>query len=116
MRCPKCHNDNPDDALFCENCDHRMDQPVRREGPFMSPRYATLIALALGAVSLLFYFIAGAAIAAVCTGAVGIVLGTYSLRVSRSVKGDDKTLMLILAVAATILSAAGFILGISQLG
>ena len=115
MRCPKCGQDNPDGELFCESCDHRMDRPVIRERAFMPPRYAALIALVLGAVSLLLYFITEIWAAVIFAGAVGIIMGTYSLRVSRSVGGNERMLILVLAAAATAMSAAGFILGISQL-
>jgi len=115
MRCPKCGIENDKDAIFCEKCDHRLDMPAKREGPFMPPMHAALIALILGAVSLIFYFMTDVWAAAICAGALGIVLGTYSLRVSRSAAAGWGTVA-ILAVAATFLSAAGFILGISMLG
>ncbi|MDR2866870.1 MAG: zinc ribbon domain-containing protein [Methanomassiliicoccaceae archaeon] len=113
MRCPKCHHDNPSDTLFCEECDHRTDQPYRKKSVIMSPMHAAAIAITLGVISTLFSLvIKGNWIIPVCVGALGIVLGTYSLRVSREVKDDTKGTLMFLSVAAVVLSAMGFMLGI----
>jgi uncharacterized YccA/Bax inhibitor family protein len=120
MKCPKCRHDNPEDEIFCEECDHRLDQPYRyeKEGPTMNPMYAIIVALILGAIATvlailtILEFMIFEWYGAVIPGAMGIIAGTYSMRTSRSVEGDGKTLQMIAAVAV-ILSVTGFMLGIT---
>ncbi|MDR0778742.1 MAG: hypothetical protein LBE48_04825 [Methanomassiliicoccaceae archaeon] len=120
MKCPKCLYDNPEDTIFCEVCDHRLDQPYRyeKDGPTMNPMYAVIVALILGAVATVLAIVTVLEFTdfewfyAVIPGALGIVIGTYSLRTARTIEGEGKTL-LYLAAAAAILSVVGFMLGIA---
>ncbi|MCL2142665.1 MAG: zinc ribbon domain-containing protein [Methanomassiliicoccaceae archaeon] len=115
MKCPKCHHDNPDDTIFCEECDHRMDQPVRRETATIPPLYAVIIALVLGVVSVICYFLTEEMwYVPVCVGAIGLVLGSYSMTVTRNTPNiDNKKELMILAGAAMGVSVIGFMLGIT---
>jgi len=115
MKCPKCRQDNPEGTLFCENCDHRMDRPVVKDKPFMPPRYAALIAVALGAVSILFYFATNMWYAPAIAGAVGLLLGSYSFTLIWNTRKDGEKVLLIIAAAAMALSVIGFMLGIRML-
>ena len=115
MRCPKCQHENSKEEIFCEQCDHRLDLPYRGERrTVFPPRQAAFMAIALGAVAVLFYFVTDMWYAPAAVGAVGIVLGTYALRILRSIKEDDRTLMMIIAGAGVAMSALGFILGIGM--
>jgi hypothetical protein len=93
-----------------------MDQPVRRETAFMPPRYAVFMALALGIVSVVFYFATDTWYAPVIAGAVGLVLGSYSFTVVKNSPNiDDKKMLTMLAAAAMAVSVVGFMLGITMI-
>jgi predicted nucleic acid-binding Zn ribbon protein len=115
MRCPKCGYDNPGDAIFCEECDHRIDQPVRRDGAFLPPMYAVIIALALGVAAVICFLLTEDMwYLPVCLGAIGLVLGSYSLTViRRSAAVDNKTVLSMFAGAAMALSVVGFVMGMT---
>ena len=116
MRCPKCHQENPSDILFCENCDHRMDQPVRGEVTLMPPQFGSFIALALGILSVILYFFTDTWYWPVAAGALGLLLGSYSMAVIRkSPKMTDKRMLIAVAGAAMGLSVIGFMLGIASI-
>jgi len=123
MRCPRCKHVNPPDTLFCEECDQRMDQPVRfeRKGATIPPLYATVVALISGAasaalaVSLVLDLAAVGWFMPVALGAFGIVLSSYAMRVSRTGAGMDMNI-LILSGAALALAVMGFVLGIAMYG
>ena len=116
MKCPRCRHENSDDVLFCENCDHRMDQPVRRESAALPPRYGAFIALALGIVSVILYFVTDIWYAPTVIGAIGLVLGSYTLTVTRNTPElDNKKMLTAVAAASMAASVVGFMLGITML-
>ena len=115
MKCPKCQHINPDDTLFCEECDHRMDQPGRvRENTLIQPLYGVLISLAAGLMSVIFSLVViyGWYIPVVL-GAVGLMLGSYSLTVTRRTAPDNQMMLTVLAMAGMALSVVGFVYGIT---
>ncbi|MCL2712928.1 MAG: zinc ribbon domain-containing protein, partial [Methanomassiliicoccaceae archaeon] len=116
MICKKCGHENSADEIFCERCDHKLDEPyVKERTAFIPLMYAILAALALGVaalvISLVFtdidWFVP------VIAGGIGLFLGTYSLSVVRMSENSNRTVFLILAAAAIIMSAAGLLLGIA---
>lgn len=113
MKCPKCGTDNPAGTLFCEECDWRMDQPVKAEVSF--PRiYLTLLAVVLGVVSILLWYL-DIAYGAIALGAVGMVLGGYSMTFSRITEQQNKTMLIVLTGIAICTSVVGFIMGLQGL-
>lgn len=115
MRCPKCQHENPDGTLFCEECDHRTDQPYRKERTTIPPGFAAAVAAVLGAVSLLLCFmVKDIWYAAVIAGAFGLFLGAYSMTVARTLMKKNSNMILIIAVAGMLLSMIGFMLGLSN--
>jgi uncharacterized membrane protein len=94
-----------------------LDQPYRgkNESTTISPMFAVAIALGLGIFSALLVLTKTAEwYIPVMVGAIGIVVGTYSLRIARTVADDKKMMMLILAGVAVALSVIGFVMGISM--
>jgi predicted nucleic acid-binding Zn ribbon protein len=116
MICRKCGHANPDEVLFCEECDHRLDQPYRKEKTTFPPLYAVIIALAMGAVGVIMAVMKQEWYFAAIPGAFGIFLGSYSLRIAGTMTGNQRQMMFILSVTALILAVAGFMLGILMFG
>jgi len=112
MRCPKCQHDNPDGTLFCEECDHRTDQIYKKKTK-IPPLYAIVAALALGVSSLIFILSEFAWYVPMSSGAVGMLLGSYSFTVVRLSDRKDKTTLMMFAATALGLSAVGFMIGIT---
>ena len=112
MKCPKCQHDNPPDTLFCEECDHRTDQPYK-EKMAIPVVYLIAAALALGIIALITYFFELQWFIPVAAGGVGLFLGGYSMSLARMSRGNDRMTLLALAGAAIAASAVGFMLGIT---
>ena len=113
MICRKCGHDNPQETIFCEECDHRLDMPYVKKMT-MPVHYTVICSLALGLIATVLGLISGQGqYIPVIAGAFGIVLGTYSLRVSREVKDDSKRTLMMLSAAAAGLSVVGFMIGIT---
>lgn len=113
MRCPKCGYDNPSGTLFCEECDWRMDQPVKAEMGFPK-EYVTIIAVIIGVISVVLWFL-DVFFGAIALGAIGMVLGGYSMTFVRYNDVDSKMIMLVLTGVAICTSVIGFILGLGSL-
>ena len=113
MKCPKCDHDNDEFTIFCEGCDHRLSIPVK-DGATIPALYAVPASLALGAASLIFalWMKDLGRILPVCAGAVGLILGTYSMSVVRNTVTKNKMMMLILTGIAAMISAMGFMFGL----
>lgn len=113
MQCPKCGHDNPPEALFCEECDWRLDVPYRPPKK-RNPLAFALVSLVIGAAALVLAFLDGTEIAGLVLGAVGVLLGSYSVNVPRLLNSDNKTLCVSLAGIGLVLSMIGFILGLAS--
>ncbi|MBR6037470.1 MAG: zinc ribbon domain-containing protein [Candidatus Methanomethylophilaceae archaeon] len=113
MKCPKCGFDNPEDVLFCKECDWRTDIPYV---PERKPNAAMFCALALviGIAAAALCIKDDTAIAAVVLGAAGMVLGGYAVNLPRLLGGDRKTLLTLIAGVGLMLSMVGFMLGLYE--
>jgi predicted nucleic acid-binding Zn ribbon protein len=112
MKCPKCRTENPDDEIFCSNCDWRLDQKyVPERNKKRDPMMFSSVALILGAASLVMYFI-NIPYAAIGLGAVGLFLGGYSITLCRLVE-CNKNLCMALSGAGLLISIIGFIMGLA---
>lgn len=114
MICPKCGHNNPPDTLYCEECDWRLDQPFRKPKE-RNPLVFSVAAFVIGIVSLALVAIDGAEYGSVAIGAVGLVIGSYSVNLPRYLNPDNKTLCMALAGAGAFLSIIGFIAGLGSI-
>ena len=114
MICPKCGHENPDNELFCEECDFRMDQkykaPVDRS---MIMVYGSFAAAAFGiaaAVSILLEV----PIFGLIFGIIGMFLSSYTMTMVRmtGLKGNIRLTLLIIEAIGLATSAYGFIYGL----
>ncbi|MCL2608082.1 MAG: zinc ribbon domain-containing protein [Methanomassiliicoccaceae archaeon] len=112
MICPKCQHDNPDGTLFCEECDHRTDQTYKKKTK-IPPLYAGVIALAFGVSAVAFILLEFVWYLPTITGAVGMLLGSYSFTVSRLSGHKNRIMFVAVSGVALGLSAVGFMLGIT---
>ncbi len=110
-KCPSCGYDNPPDALYCEECDWRLDRPYRKPKE-RNPFAFSVIALIIGIVSVALLFVNGAAYGSVLIGAAGLVVGSYSVNLPRYLNPENKTLCMAMAGAGAFLSIIGFIAGL----
>jgi hypothetical protein len=112
MKCPKCGSDNPEGTLFCENCNWRMDQPVK-DPANDKIMYLTYAALVFGVVAVIVavmkYYWFGVAF-----GVIGLCLAGYSLTAVRlsDIPDKGKKMLMIVNSVAEIVSVMGFILGL----
>jgi hypothetical protein len=110
MKCPKCGFDNPEETLFCKNCDWRTDIPyVPERKPNALVYCAAALAIGLVAIVLAFTVKGYGAIAA---GAVGLVAGGYAVNVPRLLNSPNKGLMTVIAGIGLMLSMIAFMLGL----
>lgn len=113
MKCPKCGFDNPEGTLFCEECDWRTDQiyrPEKKRNPLAFAGVACLLGILSLATCLTVSGAAGAGL-----GAIGMVLGGYSVNLPRYIAGSNKALCMSLAGLGIALSVIGFLFGLVEL-
>ena len=112
MKCPKCQHDNPPETIFCEECDHRLDQPYR-EKKTMPALFFILAAVVLGVLALIAYCLKTTWFIPVASGGMGLFLGGYSMSLARLSDAANKNVMLALAGVGMAAAAVGFMLGIT---
>ena len=116
MICPKCGHENPDNELFCEECDFRMDQkyrkPVDRSQIIV---YGSFAGAAFGITSVLSILLEGYIFAAIF-GAFGIFLSSYTMTLTRvaGVKGNIKITLLCIQAIGLVTAAIGFVIGLGK--
>ena len=112
MKCPKCQHDNPPETLFCEECDHRVDQPYieRKVIPVL---YPILAAVVFGILAMITWYLEMEWFIPMAAGGIGLFLGSYSMSLARLSSGENKNMLVILAAVAMAASAIGFMLGIT---
>jgi len=114
MKCPKCGHGNPDETLFCEECDWKMDQSYKKPQATIPPLYAAAIGIVLGIVSVALWYLE-IFYGAIGFGAVGLVISSYSMSVARRIGGEKKVLIIPISIVAMALCAIGFLMGIYSL-
>ena len=114
MICPKCGHENPENELFCEECDFRMDQKYR---PQMDKSqivvYGSFAGAALGIAAVISLML-DAPIFGMIFGAIGMVLSSYTMTLARmmGIKGNIKVTLLCIEAVGLATSAYGFIMGL----
>ena len=117
MICPKCGHENPDNELFCEECDFRMDQkykaPVDRSQIIV---YGSLAAAAFGIAATISVLL-NVAIFGVIFGVIGMFLSSYTMTLVRmtGLMGKIKLTLMIIEAIGLATSAIGFIYGLVNL-
>jgi hypothetical protein len=113
MKCNKCGSVNPEGTLFCEECDHRLDQPYVHEKKF-SRKYFVYVGVVLGLISVVLWYLE-VWIGSIMTGGAGMMLGAYSMTFAKLVADKNKPMMYVLAGIAICTSVIGFMFGITGL-
>lgn len=114
MICPKCGHENPDNELFCEECDFRMDQkykvPVDRS---MIMVYGSFAAAAFG-IAATVSILLEVPIFGLIFGIIGMFLSSYTMTMVRmtGLKGNIRLTLLIIEAIGLVTSAYGFIYGL----
>ena len=114
MICPKCGHENPDNELFCEECDFRMDQkyrkPVDRSQIIV---YGSFAAAAFGIAAALSILLEGY-IFGLVFGAIGMFLSSYTMTLTRMIglKGNIRITLLSIQAIGLVTAAVGFIFGL----
>lgn len=112
MKCPKCRAENPDDEIFCENCDWRLDQKyVPERNKKRDPTMFAATALIAGVASLALWAV-GIQYGAIPLGAIGLFIGGYSITLCRLVE-CNRPLCMALSGIGLMTGILGFILGIN---
>lgn len=109
MKCPKCGYDNPKDVLFCEECDWRLDIPYKPEKK-RNPMAFSAVALVFGVVGALCGFLGQYVVAIVC-GAIGLLLGGYSINLPRLLGSDNASACVAMSAIGLLCGVIGFVLG-----
>ena len=117
MICPKCGHENPDNELFCEECDFRMDQKYRKSlDRSQVIVYGSFAAAAFGIAATLSIFLEGYLFGMIF-GAVGMFLSSYTMTLSRmsGITGKVKMILLVIEAVGLATSAYGFVIGLARL-
>ena len=117
MICPKCGHENPDNELFCEECDFRMDQKYKK--PVDKSQivvYGSFAAAALGIAATISTFLDGYIFSAIF-GAIALFFSSYTMTLARmmGIKGNVKIILLVIEAVGLVTGAYGFILGLSKM-
>lgn len=121
MKCPKCGHENPNDALFCEECDWKVTEKPRRERSENFYFYIATASVVLGLASLILAVVnktnadaPNFGVWSVALGAIGLVAASFSMTSVRirDVDGRTKTIVIAVTGVALIVSIIGFILGL----
>ena len=114
MLCPKCGHENPDNELFCEECDFRMDQkykaPIDRSQIVV---YGSFAAAAFG-IAATISILLEVPIFGLIFGVLGMILSSYTMTMTRmmGIKGNVKITLLCIQAVGLATSAYGFIMGL----
>ena len=117
MICPRCGHENPDNELFCEECDFRMDQkyrkPVDRSQIIV---YGSFAAAAFGIAAALSIFLEGFIFGAIF-GALAMFLSSYTMTLTRlsGITGRIKVTLMVIEAVGLATGAYGFVLGLAKL-
>lgn len=117
MKCPKCGHENPPENLYCEECDWRLDQTYKGKDPTEPKKRNSLafavVSLIVGVIAIALAFVDGADIGAVIVGAIGMLVGSYSVNLPRYLQDKNKGVCMGLSGIGMILSVFGFIVGLA---
>lgn len=114
MKCPKCGHENSDGQIFCEECDWKLcqkyKQPIDKSQILV---YGSFAAAALGIAAVVSVLL-NVGIFGLIFGAIGMVLGSYTITLARimGIHGKVKYILIAIQVIAIICSAIGFVLGL----
>ena len=114
MICPKCGHENPDNELFCEECDFRMDQkykaPIDKSQIIV---YGSFAAAAFGIAALL-SILMNVPIFGLIFGIIGLFLSSYTMTLTRmtGLKGNIRITLLSIQAIGLVTAAVGFIFGL----
>ena len=113
MKCPKCGLDNPDDEIFCERCDWKLNTPYKGDGSFNKVLFSSFGGLVFGLTSLL-VAILDFGIYAVVFGAIGLLLSSFGQTYVRAsdMEGNQRMVFVVIAGIGLIASVIGFIFGL----
>jgi uncharacterized membrane protein HdeD (DUF308 family) len=115
MKCPKCRAENPDDEIFCQQCDWRLDQkyiPEKKEKKARSPLNLSCTAAVAGIFAIIGY-LSEFKYSPIVLGAVGLFMGGYAITYARLVE-CNKNLCMALAAVGLLCGIIGLMFGIKQ--
>lgn len=96
MRCPRCHNENPDDGRFCTTCGLPLSQEAANDPTWRNPRKPSKVGgFVLGVLKAACYVIL---FLMVQSGVIGAYSGYYSMGLGTNVSPYDLYDMVIEAV------------------
>ena len=110
MKCPKCGFDNPPNTVFCEECDWRLDQKVEAKDKKRNPMMFAAVSIVLGVIACATYFVDQMTVAVV-VGAVGMLVGGYSVNLPRLLEGSNRAVCMVLSTIGLFASIIGFLFG-----
>lgn len=122
MKCPKCGHENPNDVLFCEECDWKVTEKPRKERSENFYLYISVATVVLGLASLILAIVnktnadaPNFGLWSVILGGIGLVAASFSLTSVRIRDVDDRMKKTVIAISAVaqILSVIGFVVGLS---
>lgn len=117
MKCPKCGTENEEGAIFCENCDWKLNMKYGGEKMAVNAVYFAFASVAMGIIALVFAFLVDVPMVAVVTGAIGMFLGGYTQSFVRitQIGGSVKNKLVIIAILGLFMSVIGFVYSFAHL-
>ena len=110
MKCPKCGAENPSMTVICQECGWDLDVPYRQKSQ-RNPLAFAVVSLVIGIAGVACW-LAGVGYGAIALGAVGMVIGGYSVNLPRYLEGQNKILCMGMSGAGILLSIFAFMFGI----
>ncbi len=115
MKCPKCGHENTEGEIFCSECDWQLNRKFESEPKIQKVVVTTYVGLVFG-VAALIVSVMGQGIFGAVFGAIGMVMSSYSLTLTRvAVEEDRRMLMLVITGASLVASVIGFVLGFTRI-
>ena len=111
MKCSKCGHDNPEDALFCEECDWKMGETYVPEVK-IDRSITCYLALVIGIAAIACMLLNLSLYSFIVLGAIGLMVGGYSFSVPMLLGKSNKTFLMAISAVGLGLSVISFIYGI----
>ena len=111
MKCSKCGHDNPEEALFCEECDWKLSETYVPEVKF-DRTITCYLALMIGIAGIVCVLLNLNMYLFLVLGAIGLVIGGYSFSIPMLLGKSNKFFLMALSGVGLALSVISFIYGI----
>ncbi len=113
MKCSKCGHENPEDSIFCEECDWKLDETYIPEVK-ADRTIICYLAMIIGIACMVSTLAKANGIICIGLGAIGLIVGGYAFNIPRLTDHVNRKLLMAISALGLALSAIAFMFGIYQ--